>query len=255
LSDKVKAVLARAKTDQSVADQLKAFVSKHRHQGGSSQEATSDSLQAASNDSSQTSSDSKTDIDKAFDKLTAGNAAQDPAASSQDGAQTGDVSTSVTVNAQSGSTETIVNGQGWSYADFKSGNFEEITQYSSQTGEYDVTYTLTDAAAASATASSNSGAASASAAEAQSDPITFGWTSPTGSFSGTVTLTAGAAASATASSGAGVTSASAAEVQSSSVTLASNLKTGAFSIIRSQTTAASATAQIKQATSSFSRTA
>ena len=58
LSDKVKAILAEAKTDQSVAERLQAFVQSRRADKG---------------EGAQADAGSKTDIDKAFQQLTGGN--------------------------------------------------------------------------------------------------------------------------------------------------------------------------------------
>jgi hypothetical protein len=166
LSDKVKAILAKAKSDQSVADRLHAFAT-HRNKGGISQGAKSDSSQ-------QANSDSKGDIDEAFRKLTAGNsptdAAQDPAPldpaiSFENDVREGNFSVSVTTNVESGSSETIVNGEGWSYYDWKSGDgkSEEIGWTSIRAGVFSSTFIQTDAAAASVTASWDAGAVSAGA--------------------------------------------------------------------------------------------
>lgn len=73
LSDKVKDILARAGSDQDAADRLKAFLAAHRR-GGSVQD--------------NSSSDSSTDINEAFKRLTQGapttDGSQDPE-SAQDG--------------------------------------------------------------------------------------------------------------------------------------------------------------------------
>src|SRR5262245_8671961 len=63
LSDKVKAILARASTDQDVADRLKAFVETHRinNADGSAQDSSSSSGQS-----------SKTDVNKGFEQLSGG---------------------------------------------------------------------------------------------------------------------------------------------------------------------------------------
>jgi hypothetical protein len=64
LSDKVKDILARASTDQDVADRLKAFVESHRRDG-------------SAQDSSPSDESSSTDINEAFDRLTHGIPAAD----------------------------------------------------------------------------------------------------------------------------------------------------------------------------------
>jgi hypothetical protein len=66
LSDKVKGILARANTDQDVADRLKAFVEAHRI------DTTNGSAQDTSSDQG-----SSTDIDQAFEQLSGGGPAQD----------------------------------------------------------------------------------------------------------------------------------------------------------------------------------
>jgi hypothetical protein len=75
LSDKVKDILARAGTDQDVADRLKAFVESHRRDGSAQDPSPSDAS-------------SSTDINQAFEQLTQGISAADDT-QDPDGASSG----------------------------------------------------------------------------------------------------------------------------------------------------------------------
>jgi hypothetical protein len=129
LSDKVKAILAQARTEQSVAERLQAFVQSRRADNG-------DGAQA----------DAETDIDKAFQQLTGGNAQAadgtqtpspvpgpvpspvEPAINFADQAQIGGFSVAVTADAKTGAFTTVINGpDGLSFSDQRFGRGDEVS--------------------------------------------------------------------------------------------------------------------------------
>jgi hypothetical protein len=197
LSDKVKAILAEAKTDQSVAERLQAFVQSRRADKG---------------EGAQADAGSKTDIDKAFQQLTGGNTqvvdgtqtpspAQSPAPSPvqpavnfSDQAQIAGFSVAVTADAKTGAFTTIINGpDGLSFSDQRFGRGDEVSgsqgvgpgtavgSYQAGNVEY-VTFTQSEAASVSFSASSDAETVAASAAAAHSYTVTFAIDFTTGSI-------------------------------------------------------------------------
>jgi hypothetical protein len=205
LSDKVKAILAEAKTDQSVAERLQAFVQSRRADKG---------------EGAQADAGSKTDIDKAFQQLTGGNTqvvdgtqtpslAPSPAPSSvpspapspvepainfADQAQIAGFSVAVTADAKTGAFTTIINGpDGLSFSDQRFGRGDEVGgsqgvgpgtavgSYQAGNVEY-VTFTQSEAASVSFSTSSDAETVAASAAAAHSYTATFAIDFTTGSI-------------------------------------------------------------------------
>jgi len=189
LSDKVKAILAQAKTDQSVAERLQAFI-ESRREGGTKGPQADDG--------------SKTDIDQAFQRLTGGDVQAadssqapgpvEPAINFSDQAQIGGISISVNANAESGAFSTVIDGpDGLSFFDKRFGQGDEVSgflglgpgtvasSYQSGNVEY-VSFTQSEAAAVSVTASSGSESIAASATAAHSSSVTFAIDFTTGSI-------------------------------------------------------------------------
>jgi len=197
LSDKVKSILARAETDQAVADRLKSFVQKQRTGGTGSAptEAGSKTDIAVAFQHLSGSSDQAPDSSQAFSPV-------EPAISFSNHAQFGGFSVSVTADAATGSFSTVVNGPGGvSFFDKRfgrsAGPAPDITVGSEQTGNVQyITFTQSDAAAASATAASGSDSVTASATEAHVSSVTFAIDFTTGAIQ--VTQADASTASATA---------------------------------------------------------
>ena len=203
LSDKVKSILARAETDQAVADRLKSFVQKQRTGGTGSAptEAGSKTDIAVAFQHLSGSSDQAPDSSQAFSPV-------EPAISFSNHAQFGGFSVSVTADAATGSFSTVVNGPGGvSFFDKRFGRSAgvaggtapapDITVGSEQTGNVQyITFTRSDSAAASATASSGPDSVTASATEAQVSSVTFAIDFTTGAIQ--VTQADASTASATA---------------------------------------------------------
>jgi hypothetical protein len=197
LSDKVKAILAEARTDQSVAERLQAFVQSRRADNG---------------EGAQGDAGSKTDIDKAFQQLTGANAQAadgtqtptpipspvpspvEPAINFSDQAQIGGFSVAVTADAKTGAFTTVINGpNGLSFSDQRFGRGDEVSGFqgigpgtavgSYQAGNVEyVTFTQSEAASVSVAASSGSESFAASAAAAHSYTATFAIDFTTGSI-------------------------------------------------------------------------
>jgi hypothetical protein len=192
LSDKVKAILAEAKTDQSVAERLQAFVQSRRADNG---------------EGPQADAESKTDIDKAFQRLTGSDAQPadsssasgpvEPTIDFSDQAQIGGFSVSVTADAKTGAFSTVINGpDGLSFFDKRFGQGDGVSGFQGSgpgitEGEYQVgnveyvSFTQSEAAAVSVTASSGSESVAASAAAAHSYSVTFAIDFTTGSIQAT----------------------------------------------------------------------
>jgi hypothetical protein len=201
LSDKVKAILAEAKTDQSVAERLQAFVQSRRADKG---------------EGAQADAGSKTDIDKAFQQLTGGNtqvvdgtqtpspvpspapspapSPVQPAINFADQAQIAGFSVAVTADAKTGAFTTIINGpDGLSFSDQRFGRGDQVSgsqgvgpgtavgSYQAGNVEY-VTFTQSEAASVSFSASSDAETVAASAAAAHSYTVTFAIDFTTGSI-------------------------------------------------------------------------
>ena len=186
LSDKVKAILARANTDQDVAERLKALVQSHRSNtngGGSAQDATSSSGQSSS-----------PDVNQSFEQLTGGAQA---AAGSQDyapvnvatnfatGLKADGYTISAVARASDGSFQVeLVGPDGKSFLDRRFGTSGEVSTFggisaggaaqSYQQGnkEY-ITFSQSSAAAVSVGASSDAGTISASSVGAHTESTTF----------------------------------------------------------------------------------
>jgi hypothetical protein len=196
LSDKVKAILAEARTDQSVAERLQAFVQSRRADNG---------------EGAQVDAGSKTDIDKAFQQLTGANAqvadgAQtptpvpspvEPAINFADQVQIGGFSVAVTADAKTGAFTTVINGpNGLSFSDQRFGRGDEVSgsqgvgpgttvgSYQAGNVEY-ITFTQSEAAVVSVSASSGAETVAASAAAAHSYTATFAIDFATGSIQAT----------------------------------------------------------------------
>jgi hypothetical protein len=204
LSDQVKAILAEARTDQSVAERLQAFVQSRRADNG---------------EGAQADAGSKTDIDKAFQQLTGGNAQAadgtqtpspvsgpvsgpvpspvEPAINFSDQAQIGGFSVAVTADAKTGAFTTVINGpDGLSFSDQRFGRGDEVSgsqgvgpgttvgSYQAGNVEY-ITFTQSEAAAVSVSASSGAETVAASAAAAHSYTATFAIDFTTGSIQAT----------------------------------------------------------------------
>jgi hypothetical protein len=189
LSDKVKAILAQAKTDQTVAERLQALVQARRVGGAQS---------------SQADGGSKTDIDTAFQRLTGGPAQTadssqtpspvEPAINFADHAEIGGFSVSVTADARTGAFSTLIHGpDGLSFLDKRFGQNGEVSggegvrpgetigEVQAGNVEY-VTFAQSEAAAVDVSASSNSEQAAASATAAHSYSVTFAIDFTTGSI-------------------------------------------------------------------------
>jgi hypothetical protein len=187
LSDRAKAILARANEDQGVADRLQA----HAHAGrrgrsdGQSNNGGPDlnqiyaqitAITAQTSDNAQTSSPIQ------------------PAVSFSNSLQAGDFSISATANAQDGSHSIVINGpNGFQLFDKVVGQGEVVGGTGlpqglgiswSQSGNVEsITLSSNSAAAANVTETSDAGTVSASAVTAQSDQLTFAVDFSTGTIS------------------------------------------------------------------------
>ena len=131
LSDKVKSILARATTDQDVADRLKAFVEAQRPDDAASNSKGSDGSKPDAN---------KNAVNDVFKRLTAGSQATDnaddfsPVEAGHDfsnGAQFEGFTLSVAARARDGSFRTeLVGPDGLSFFDFRFGHSGEVTGFS-----------------------------------------------------------------------------------------------------------------------------
>jgi hypothetical protein len=208
LSDKVKAILTEAKTDQSVAERLEAFVESRRADAG---------------DNPKADTVAKTDIDETFQRLTGGTTGPaesppalspvEPAINFSDQAQIAGFSLSVTADAKTGAFSTTINGpDGLNFSDKRFGQSGEVSgsqgvgpgttvsSYQASNVEY-VTFTQDEAAAASVAASSGAASVSASAAAAHSYSLTFAIDFTTGSIQATQSDVSSASVTAQASQG------------------------------------------------------
>ncbi len=221
LSDKVKSILARATTDQDVADRLKAFVEAQRPDDAASNSKGSDGSKPDAN---------KNAVNDVFKRLTAGSQATDnaddfsPVEAGHDfsnGAQFEGFTLSVAARARDGSFRTeLVGPDGLSFFDFRFGHSGEVTGFSGLKP-------------------------GTSAASHQQGNVEY------------ITLTENDAAglSTTVSTDAGTVSTNAVAVHSSQITFAIDFTTGAIQATKSEALIASASAQVGPATPSFSRLA
>ena len=197
LSDKVKSLLARAATDQDVADRLKAFVEAQRPDGADKSSKGSDASKHGGK---------KHDVNAAFQQLTAGSKAADsaddvaPVEAAHDfsnGVQFEGFTLAVAARAKDGSFRTeLVGPDGLNFFDFRFGHSGEVTGFgglkpgisaaSYQRGNVEyITVTENDAAALSATVSTDAGAVFTSAVAAHSSQITFAIDFTTGAIQAT----------------------------------------------------------------------
>ena len=183
LSDKVKAILARASTDQDVADRLKAFVQTHRidNADGSAQDSSSSSDQSP-----------KTDVNKGFEQLSGGAPADDDsdapvqvARNFATGLKADGYTISAVARASDGSFQVqIVGPDGKGFLDRRFGTSGEFSTFggigaatvaqSYQRGnkEY-ITFSENEAAALNVTASSDAGTISATSTGTHAASTTF----------------------------------------------------------------------------------
>src|SRR5579871_4815990 len=212
LSDKVKAILARASTDQNVADRLKAFVESHRSgardtsaQGddASAQGTTSTSGHDSSSQGSKTST--QTDVTVAFAQLSGNTQASDDAQDDQTlqvgknfatGLKADGYTISAMGRASDGSYQVeIVGPGGKSFLDCRFGENDEFATFGGEvpgaSAQFDkrgnteyITFSQNEAAATSVTASSSgAGAVSATSLGTKSDSVTFAVDFNTGAIS------------------------------------------------------------------------
>lgn len=212
LSDHVKAVLARANTEQVAADRLKAFVESHSSTHGKTPDYSASGATPAKSGNSDNGSVSK--VDTAFAQLTAvktvaiaGTAASDdaddsplkgtfsPTKSFDIEAQIDGFNVSVQANAGTGASSTVVTGPGglvFNKVLSSSNGISGVTNTNGWLGGVtyggnnveDVTFWRDSSSSASvATASSDGSAAAASASEEHAESITFAIDFSTGSIS------------------------------------------------------------------------
>jgi hypothetical protein len=197
LSDKVKSILAKATTDQDVAERLKAFVEAHRAGGTDDTSKGSDGSRP----------DAKgNDVNEAFKRLTAGSreagsadsfAPVEAAHDFSNSVQFEGFTLSVAARAQDGSFRTeMVGPNGVSFFDMRFGHSGEVTGFggltpgmgaaSYQRGNVEyITITEKDAAALSTTVSTGAGTVSTSATATHSTQITFAIDFATGAIQAT----------------------------------------------------------------------
>jgi hypothetical protein len=218
LSDKVKDILARASNDQDVAARLKAFVESHHinNNDGSSQ------------DGSSSGHSPRADVNKGFEQLSGGTAADDDsdgpvqvtnnfaAGLSADG-----YTISAIGRASDGSFQIAIVGQdGTGFLDRRFGTSGEFSGFSNL----------------------GPGIAAQEYQRGNKEYITFA-------------ESAAAATSVTASSDAGSVSATSSATHTASVTFVVDFSTGGISMLRSESTSVSTVVQINKPGSVFSATA
>ena len=212
LSDKVKAILAKASTDAAVAARLQSFVQDHRTTGAAT---------ASSGDDSSSSTTQTANVDQAFAQLTDSSAQQadtensGPITAAHDfsnGVKFDGFTVGVMASAETGSYRIEMMGpNGLSYFDFRFGTSDGVgggggspgtSVGSSQQGNVEyINVTQNVAAATSTTASTGAESASSSAALAQTDQITFAIDFSTGSIQATETSSLTAASAQSSKSG------------------------------------------------------
>jgi hypothetical protein len=215
LSHKIKAILARASTDQDVANRLKAFVESRR----------SGNTDGNGQDTSSSGQSSTTSVDQAFQQLSGGTPADDgsdgPSQVGQNfasGLKADGYTISAVGRASDGSDQIeIVGPDGTGFLDRRFGTSDEFSTFS------------------------NLG------------PGTTGQEYQQGNTE-YITLSQNVAAtiSVSASSAAGIVSATSSGTRTDSVTFAVDFDTGAISMTQSESISVSATAQISQPGSTFS---
>ena len=192
LSDKIKDILARASTDQDVANRLQAFVESRRvgNTDGSGQ------------DTSSSGQSSTTSVDQAFQQLSGGTPADDgsdgPVQVGQNfasGLKADGYSISAVARASDGSYQVaIVGPNGTGFLDRRFGTSGEFSTFSNlgagttaqeyQQGnkEY-ITFSQNVAAATSVSVSSAAGSVSATSSGTRTDQVTFAVDFQTGAIS------------------------------------------------------------------------
>lgn len=197
LSDQVKSILAKASTDQDVADRLKAFVESRRAGGAVNSTPPSDG---------STADAATTEVDKAFAELTASAqttasaadlAPVEPAHDFANGVVFQGFTVSVAARTSDGSFKTqLIGPDGLSFFDFRFGQGGEAggfsglkpgvsaSSYQSGNVEY-ISFTENDAAATSTTATSDTETVSTNAAAAHSSQVTFAIDFTTGAIQAT----------------------------------------------------------------------
>jgi hypothetical protein len=196
LSDKIKGILARASTDQDVANRLKAFVEAHRANNSNGTGNTNGNGQStgSAQDSSSSGQSSTTSVSEAFAQLSGGTQAPD---GSQDyapvdvaknfatGLKSDGYTISAVARASDGSFQVEIMGpDGKSFLDRRFGTTGEFSSFggigaggsaqSYQQGnkEY-ITFAQNTAASTSVSASSSAGSVSATSSGTLSDSVTF----------------------------------------------------------------------------------
>jgi hypothetical protein len=195
LSDDVKAILAKAQSDQAAADRLQSFVASRRGNVGTTPAAT-------------TGAASKNDIDKTFQQLTSASSAStddsneltpvEPTHSFSNVAQFAGFAASVHANAKDGSLSVQINGpRGLEFSHKRFGQTGEIAGFGYSgmvpgpiygVGDWDrgnveyVSFAENDAAAVSTSISTDGATASAGAVSAHASTITFAIDFSTGSI-------------------------------------------------------------------------
>jgi hypothetical protein len=218
LSDKVKAILARASTDQDVADRLKAFVQSRRI----------NDADGSDQDNSSSGRSAKTDVNKGFEQLSG----RTPSDDDSDGPvqveknfSTGLTADGYTISAAAragdGSFQIqIVGPDGKGFLDRRFGTSGEFATFGGI----------------------GAGVAAQSYQRGNKEYITF-------------SESEAAAVNVTASSDAGTISATSTGIHTASTTFVVDFTTGAISMLQSEATAVSTTARVTQAGSAFSTVA
>ena len=200
LSDKVKDILARASTDQDVANRLKAFV-ESRHADNADGQNDGSTQDAPASDHS-----GATDVDQAFQQLNGGTPADDgsdghgqgPVQVGQNfatGLQADGYTISAVGRASDGSYQIeIVGPDGQSFLDRRFGTSAEFStlsgigsgdvaqSYQQGNMEY-ITFAQNTAAAISVSASSDAGTVSATSSGTRTDSVSFAVDFSTGAIS------------------------------------------------------------------------
>jgi hypothetical protein len=195
LSDKVKAILAQASSDQEVADRLKAFVASHRTDGGDG---------SAQNDPSNNNQSPGVDVETAFEQLSGGTQANDdsddsgpvqPAQNFATGLEADGYTISAVGRASDGSYQIeIIGPDGTGFLDRRFGASAEFSGFSNlgpgmtaqeyQQGNQEyITFSQNVAAATSVSATSDAGTVSATSSGTLTSAVTFEVDFDTGAIS------------------------------------------------------------------------
>lgn len=219
LSDEVKDILARASTNQDVADRLKAFVESRRisNADGSTQD-----------DSSPSGQSSKTDVNKGFEQLSGGTPADDDsyapvqvAKNFSTGLKADGYTISAVARASDGSFQVqIVGPDGKGFLDRRFGTSGEFSTFGGI----------------------GAGQAAQSYRRGNKEYITF-------------SESEAAAVNVTAASPAGTLSATSVGTHTASTTFVVDFSTGAISMLQSEATSVSTTAQVAVPGSAYSTVA